>query len=102
MQVATMTDLVSAHLRDMGASLTSWLSLLDSNMILLAQDSQPSRTLQHLLLVTPNPGFTNGSHNAADSNKDTNCTMSGPYMGTLMMLKGQSPLPTVDLVCNGH
>jgi hypothetical protein len=78
-QVAMMTDLVSAHLQDMGASLTSWLSLLDSNMTSLAQHSKPSPTFQNPLLVMPNPSSTDGSHNVADSNKDTNGTTAGPH-----------------------
>jgi hypothetical protein len=71
-QVAMTTDLVSAHLRDMGATLTSRLSLLDSNMTLLAQHSKPSPTSLNPPLVAPKPGSTDCSHNVADSNKDNN------------------------------
>jgi hypothetical protein len=101
-QVATMTDLVSAHLQDMGASSTSWLSLLDSNMTLLAQHSKLSPTSQNPPLVTSNPGSTDGSHNVADSNKDTNCTMAGPH-GDIDDAAGMIPPPGERPgVCNIH
>jgi hypothetical protein len=48
-------------------------------MTLLAQHSKLSPTSQNPPLVTPNPGSTDGSHNVAASNKDTNGTMAGPH-----------------------
>jgi hypothetical protein len=100
-QVATTTDLVYAHLRDMGASFTSWLSLLDSNMTLLAQHPKLSPTSQNPPLVTPNPGSPDGSHDVVDSNEDTNGTTVGPH-GDIDDTAGIIPPQTSNLVCNGH